>query len=179
MTSYHHLEKQVYEDIRATSFTRIHGRPTWRAKEKLLKEAKGPALKQRVSYNWAGQYGLFAEIIGAAKYALDNPAMPAHVAPAQPANTLNFPNNASGAIIKAATDANNLEKCDWAVICGFRRGVDENIQDALDLEFYSALENKDYSYLNVLLPRQYFVHLEQEYGPLDVIAIDDIKRRAL
>ena len=128
-----------------------------------------------MSYNWAGQYGLLAEIIGAARYTLDNPAMPAHVAPAQPANMPNFPNNASGAVINATTDANNPEKRDWAVICGFRRGVGKNIRDALDLEFYSALENKDYGYLNVL-PRQYFVHLEQEYCPLDVIVIDDIKK---
>ena len=135
MTSYHDLEKQVYEDIRATPFTRIHGRSTWRAKEKLLKEAKGPALKQRVGYDWAGQYGILAEIIGAARYALDNPTMPAYVAPAQPANTPTFLNNASAAVIKAATDANNLEKRDWAVICGFRRGVGKNICDALDLEF--------------------------------------------
>ena len=135
-------------------------------------------MKQRVSYNWAGQYGLLAEIIGAARYALDNPAMPAYVAPAQLANAPNFPNNASVAGIKAATDANNLKKRDWAVICGFRRGVGENIHDALDLDFYSALENENYGYLNVL-PRQYFVHLEKEYCPLDVIALDDIKSHTL
>ena len=74
MTSYHDLEKQVYDDIRATPFTRIHGRPTWRAKEKLLNEAKGPALKQLVSYKWVDQCGLLAEIIGAVRYALNNPA---------------------------------------------------------------------------------------------------------
>ena len=79
MTSYHDLERQVYEDIRASPFTRIHGRPTWRAKEKLMKEAKGPALKQRVSYDWSGQYGLLPEIIGAARYALDNQNMPVYV----------------------------------------------------------------------------------------------------
>ena len=48
----------------------------------------------------------------------------------------------------------------------------------LDQEFYSALENEDYGYLNVL-PRQYFVHIEKEYCPLDVIALDDIKSHAL
>ena len=81
MTSYDDLEKQVYDDIRSTLFMRIHGRPTWRAKVKLLKEAKRPALKQRVSYDWAGQYGIVAEIIGAARYVLDNPAMPTYIEP--------------------------------------------------------------------------------------------------
>ena len=131
-----------------------------------------------MSYAWPGQYGIVAEIIGAARYTLDNPAMPTYIEPAQPANTLTFSNNASGAVIKAAKDANNLEKRNWAAICRFRRGVNENIRDTLDLHFYSALENEDYGYLNVP-PRQYFVHLEQEYCPLDVIAIDDIKSHAL
>ena len=67
MTSYHDLQKQVYDDIKATPFTRIHGRPTWQTKEKLLKEAKGPAPKQQVSYDWAGQYGVLAALIGAAR----------------------------------------------------------------------------------------------------------------
>ena len=96
--------------------------------------------------------------------------MPAYVAPAQPANTPTFPNNASTAVIKAVTAVNNLKKREWAIICGFRRGVGTHTRDTLDLEFYSALENEDYGYLNAL-PRQYFVHLEQEYYPLDVIAI--------
>ena len=179
MTSYHDLERQVYEDIRAMPFTRIHGRPTWRTKEKLMKEAKRPALNQRVSYDWAGQFGLLAEIIGAARYALDNPAMPAFVAPVQPANTPTYPNNnPTGAQIKAATDANNLEKRDWAVLLGFRRGSGENMRDALDMEFYSGLEHEDYGYLNIL-PREYLDHLEQEYCPLDVIAIDEVKNHAL
>ena len=33
---------------------------------------------------------------------------------------------------------------------GFRRGVSDNIRDALDLEFYSALEHADYGYIDVL-----------------------------
>ena len=40
MTSYHDLEKQVYEEIRAEPYTRIPGRPSWRAKEALVKEAR-------------------------------------------------------------------------------------------------------------------------------------------
>ena len=179
MTSYHDLERQVYEDVRAHPFTRIHGRPTWRSKEKLLKEAKGPALKLRVSYDWAGQYGLLADIIGAARYALDGPLMPAYAAPVQPANTPTCTNNnPSAAQIKAATDTNNLEKRDWAVVCGYRRAVGKNIRDALDLEFYSGLEHETYEYLNIL-PRQHIEHLEQHYCPLDVVAIDNIKNHAL
>ena len=57
---------------------------------------------------------------------------------------------------------------------GFRRGVSENFRDALDLEFYSALEHADYGYINVL-PREYIDHLETDHCPMDVSAIDDIK----
>ena len=84
MTSCHDLEKQIYEEIKASPFTRIHGKPTWRAKEKLVREARERAIKQRVSYDWAGQYGLLAEIIGAARYAADNPTLPPYVPPVQP-----------------------------------------------------------------------------------------------
>ena len=44
MTSYHDLEKQVYEKILAEPYTRIPGRPSWRAKEALVKETKTHAL---------------------------------------------------------------------------------------------------------------------------------------
>ena len=174
MTSYHDLEKQVYEDIRAEPYTRIPGRPSWRAKEGLAKEARNHALRHRVSYDWAGQYGLLAEIIGAARYAADNPLLPAYVAPVQPANSPVMPAAPTAAQIRQLTDDNNLLKRDWAVVCGFRRGVGANMRDALDLEFYSALEHATYGYLNVT-PREYIVNLETNHCPLDVTAIEELK----
>ena len=36
------------------------------------------------------------------------------------------------------------KKRDWAVLQGFRKLVGENIRDALDLEYYSALKNQIY-----------------------------------
>ena len=122
MTSYHDLEKQVYEEIRAEPYTRIPGRPSWRAKEGLIKEAKSHALRYRVSYDWSGQNGLLPEIIGAARYDAENPALPNYVAPVQPANTPVFNANPTAAQIRQLSDANNLLKKDWAVLCGFRRG---------------------------------------------------------
>lgn len=174
MTSYHDLEKQVYEEIRAEPYTRIPGRPTWRSKEALVKEARPHALRQRVSFDWAGPYGLLAEIIGAVRYHADHPLLPGYVAPVQPPNTPVLPPNASAARIRQLTDENNLQKRDWAILQGFRRGVSHNFRDALDLEFYSALEHADYEYINVL-PREYIVHLETDHCPMDVTAIEDIK----
>ena len=175
MTSYHDLEKQVYEEVRAELYTRIPGRPSWRAKEGLVKESKSHALRHRVSYDWSGQNGLLPEIIGAARYDADNPNLPNYVAPVQPANTPVLPGaNPTTAQIRHLSDANNLLKKDWAVLCGFRRGVGHNMRDALDLEFYSALEHDTYGYLHVS-PRDYIVNLETNHCPLDVTAIDDLK----
>ena len=53
-------------------------------------------------------------------------------------------------------------------------GVSANFRDALDLEFYSALEHADYGYIHVL-PREYIDHLETDHCPMGVSAIDDIK----
>ena len=174
MTSYHDLEKQVYEEVRAEPYTRIHGRPSWRDKERLIKESKVHALRNKVSYDWSGQYGLLPEIIGAARFALENPMLPAYVTPVQPANSPAIAGNASAVALRHATDANNLLKRDWAVTCGFRRGVGANMRDALDLEFYSALEHDTYEYLNVD-PRDYIDHLETNHCPLDVTAINELK----
>ena len=85
MASYHDLKKQTYEEIHARPFTRIHGRPTWRLKEKLVDKCKEVALNYyAVGYDWSGGYGLLAEIIGAARYAADNPLLPAYIPPSLP-----------------------------------------------------------------------------------------------
>ena len=100
MTSYHDLEKQTYDTIRANPFIRIHCRPSWRSKEQLIKDCRGPALSCKVSYPWSGNYGLLVEIIGAQQYAHDNHALPAYVAPVQPSNSLTLPNNPTAAQIR-------------------------------------------------------------------------------
>ena len=174
MTSFHDLKKQVYDEIRATPFTRIHGLPTWRCKEALVKLLRNISLKYDVSYDWSGGFGLLPFIIGAARFTADNPLLPPFLQPAQPPNSPVVPANATAAQIRFATDLNNLLKRDWAVVQGFCRGVGENIRDALDLEFHAALEHNTYEFLNVL-PRQYIVHLETNFCPLDAQAIADLK----
>ena len=48
------------------------------------------------------------------------------------------------------------------------------MRDALDLEFYAGLEYRTYEYINVL-PRQYIVHLETNFCPLDTQTISNLK----
>ena len=73
MTSYHDLEEQVYKGIRSKPFTRIHGTVDWRKKEILKTEASNVGFECQVSHNWAGGLGLTVEIIGATRYAAENP----------------------------------------------------------------------------------------------------------
>ena len=47
MTSYHDSEKQVYNEVQTTPLTRIHGRASWRSKEKLVKECRPHGIKQK------------------------------------------------------------------------------------------------------------------------------------
>ena len=112
MTSYHDLEKQVYEEIQAEPYTRIHGRSSWRAKETLAKEAGIHALRNKVSYDWSGQFGLLPKITGAERFATDNPGLPAYVKPTQPPNTPNMPANPTATQIRSASDANSVLKRD-------------------------------------------------------------------
>ena len=100
--------------------------------------------------------------------------MPGYAALVQPPNSPLLAAGASAAAIRAATDANNLLKMDWAVVQGFRCRIGDNIRDALDLEFYSALKHRTYEYINVL-PRQYIEHLELRHCPLDNMAIKELK----
>ena len=58
------------------------------------------------------------------------------------------------------------------MVQGFRRGIGDNIRDALDLEFYSALERRTYKYINVL-PSKYIEHLELRHCPLDNVATQE------
>ena len=51
MTSYHDLEETTYQTCRANPFTRIHGLPTWRTKERLKEEASKLGVQMKVSYN--------------------------------------------------------------------------------------------------------------------------------
>ena len=48
--------------------------------------------------------------------------------------------------IRDAKTANDTLKRDWGVLSGFRRGMGENIRDALDAEYYEDLDHHVYGY---------------------------------
>ena len=131
-------------------------------------------LECQVSHDWSGSLGLIVEIIGATRYAADNPTLPLYVVPTQPLISPLLPANPTAVQICTLTDEKNLLKRDWVVVRGFRRGVSENIHNMLDLEFLESLQHARYNYLKVL-PREYITNLETNHCPLDVNKITELK----
>ena len=86
--------------------------------------------------DWAGGLGVMVEIIGATCYAAENQYLPPYAVPTQPISRPWIPINPATAQIRTITDEKTLLNRDWDVVRGFRRGVSENICDALDLEFF-------------------------------------------
>ena len=61
--------KNAYQAVIDRPFTRICGKPTWEQKEVLLQESRDLSMIfDQVSYDWAGPYGLLAEVEGGTKF---------------------------------------------------------------------------------------------------------------
>ena len=84
MTSHHDLKEQLYTQVHAKPFTRIYGVPDWQQKELLKEQAHDTAMEEHVGYNWSGGMGLLMLVIGATRYAAENPTLSAFVEPMQP-----------------------------------------------------------------------------------------------
>ena len=81
MKSYHDAEQTAYDSVCAKPLNRIHGKPSWRAKEEMKNLAARQAIRFKVSYEWSKGKVLLALIIGAARLASDYPALEAYVQP--------------------------------------------------------------------------------------------------
>ena len=153
------LEKAAYEQVRETPFTRIHGKPSWSQKEKLIKEMESSGINQRVSYAWAGDWGCLAEIQGAQKYLVSTGEE--YLAPARP--PVNHPGvlegNPSQTQIRIMTADNDLLKQDYHVLLGFRKGVGQNFRDAVDKKYHEQLKEPVFQYRR-RVPLEYLVHLD-------------------
>ena len=68
MTSFHGLEASTYAELWAIPFTRIQGKLDWKQMKTLQQEMEDTAMACTVSYDWADDYGLLAEIQGAVRY---------------------------------------------------------------------------------------------------------------
>ena len=119
MAEYVALEKSIYKTIRSKPFTSIPTKPTWAQKELLVEEAEHLGLEMNVLYTWAKDYGLLAEIHGAAKY-LSNTGHN-YVTPSQPPDMdpdMLIPGKTQ-IQIKIMQSATIIAKCNYVVVMGF------------------------------------------------------------
>ena len=152
------VRKETHDSVVGRPFTRIPGQPTWEQKEKFLEEAGELAMEFTVSYDWAGDYGLLAEIRGPIKYHVKTgkvytpPARPLVVDPQVLAGNL------TDKQARIATLNNNQMKLDYAVLEGFWSGFGIIYRNAFDKKYYEQLYEDDFKYKRIL-PRKYIEHL--------------------
>ena len=168
-------ETTSYDAVRATPFTRIHGRPTRQDYELLKKEASDLASEvDNITFTWSrdtatgDEYGLLADIIGDVEYThLTNLNWAQETEPTSYDPT-----------ITAATATHTRKRMEeewdekrtsWFIRKGFLRGVTMNMRDALDEQYYSQLKHINTAYRNTT-PIQILEHLDSRWCPLDVRA---------
>jgi hypothetical protein len=168
-------ETTSYDAVRATPFTRIHGRLMRQDYKLLKKEASDLASKvNNLTFAWScdqatgEEYGLLAEIIGDIEYTrLTNLDW------AQEREPTNY-----NPEITAATATHTRKRLEeeweekrelWFTWKGFLRGVTMNMRDALNKQYYSQLKHINTAYRNTM-PIQILEHLDTRWCPLDVRA---------
>ena len=173
-------ETTAHEAVRATPFTRVHGRPKRKDYETLKDEASALASEvEDITYAWsrdaAEEYGILADILGSDEYeeltGIDTYAIPAEPASYDPAITDATPTHER----KRREEEWDLVRTSWFIRKGFLRGVVDNLRDALDEQYYSQLKHRLTAYRNVT-PLQILEHLNDRWCPLDVPAKKELKK---
>jgi hypothetical protein len=136
----------AFESVRATPFTRVHGRPTRRNYNILKEEACALASKvEDTTYPWSKDrtrnYGLLTNILGIDEYNnLTNIAT--YAIPHKPASyNRNITNTTPTHTRKRMEEEWELVQTSWYIRKGFLKGVVDNFQDALNEQYYSQLRN--------------------------------------
>ena len=173
-------ETTAHEAVRATPFTRVHGRPTRGDYETLKDEASALTSEvEDITYAWSrdatNEYGLLADILGADKYneltSISTYTVPAKPASYDPAVTDATPTHTR----KRREEEWELLRTAWFIRKGFLRGVVDNLRDALDEQYYSQLRHRLTAYRNIT-PFQILDHLNDRWCPLDVQAKKTLKK---
>ena len=126
------LTKAAYEQVTATPFTIIPGVPSWSDVNILVGEMKTASLDFEVSYVWAKEYGLLAEIEGDVQYlATTGETYVPQVKPAHTDARLTTGPQPTAALVRVYQNENDVKKEDWATTVGFRRGIGENWRNRL------------------------------------------------
>ena len=173
-------ETNAFESVRATPFTRVHGRPT-RHDYKIPKE-EACALASEVddiTYAWSkngmDNYGLLTDILGADEYDdltnISKYAIPHKLASSNP----NITDTTLTYTRKRMEEEWELVRTSWFIRKGFLHGVVDNLRDALDEQYYSQLRHRLTTYRNIT-PYQILEHLNNRWCPLDMKAKKELKK---
>ena len=171
-------KETTYKSVQSHPFTRIHSRPTRNDFNILTEEASMLACKvEDINYPWSknatGEYSLLADIIGGAEYdhLID---ISTYAEPTEPAAYDTTITNAT-ATHKRKQKEEEWERTltSWYIRKGFLKGVVENMQEALDEQYYAQLKHRLTKYRNTS-PQNILDHLNNRWCPLDVMAKKEI-----
>jgi chromosome condensin MukBEF ATPase and DNA-binding subunit MukB len=171
-------EVAAYNAIRMKPLTKIVGRPTIRDRNNLVDELCELAVSNDLNFKWAiaadgTNYGALAEVMATAAYTtLTGQTWVNETLPA-----------AFDSGITAATTAYNASKRSaehedkryaFATLVGMRKGLTENIRDALEPQYYQQLKARTIGYKKVTV-KQYIKHLDDQWCKLDTMAVVQMK----
>ena len=168
------VRKETQDSVVGRPFTRVPGQPTWEQKQKFLEEAEEWAMEYMVNYDWAGDHGLLAEIMGRDKYYAKTgkwytpPVRPPVVHPDVSAGIL------TDKQARIATLNHNQLKLDYAVLEGFRTGFGIIYRNAFDKKYFEQLYEETFKYKRIL-PRQFIAHLESRWVKQDTMVIKRLR----
>ena len=134
------LTNAAYQQVIAKPFTNIPGVSSWSDVIIIVGEMESTALDFDVSYTWAGDYGLLAEIYGGVRYLAETGET--YVTPAKTDHTDAQLLNATptAAQVRLYQNENNVKKVDYAVTVGFQREIGENWRNYMQPRYYEQLE---------------------------------------
>ena len=123
-----------------------------------MEEISNLALECTITYEWSGDYGLLAEIMGNGAYLLltgkeyTKPTKP-------PKYPEDLDEDSTKDECKRAMAELDEQKIAYTTRKGFHRGVGANIQEALDEQYYKQVCHNKTAY-KMLLAKEYIDHLD-------------------
>ena len=174
-------ETTAFENVRATPFTRIHGRPS-RSDYKILKQEAATIASEveDITYAWSrdattgDEYGLQEDIVGVDEYDHQTD-IDTYVEETEPDTYDDTIDDTTPTHTRKHKEEEweRLRTC-WYIWKGFLKSVTANLRDAIDEQFYSQLKHRHTAYRNTT-PFQLLEHLNSTWCPLDVQAKKKLK----
>ncbi len=166
-------ETTAFDAVRATPFTRVHGRPT-RKDYKIIKEGASALASEveDITYPWtkdAMTNYLLADILGFDNY-YKLTSMDTYAVPKEPASyNLSVTNASLTHKNKRKEEEWDLVRTAWFIRKGFLKGIIDYLRDALDKQCYCQLKHRLTAYRNIT-PFQILEHLNDWWCLLNIQA---------